>query len=100
MSLSLVVFRVGHGYTNTKGSPQMNQPDKWRGPRPDPAVIQLIDKLRSAALQGHIRTLVVVTVNPLLEVETLQAGEVDNVRKHLLLGGLASACIKYQQASD
>lgn len=70
----------------------MNQPDRWRrSPRPDPAVIELIEQLRTSAALGHIRTLVVVTVNPLLEVAPHQAGEIDKVRKSLLLGGLIEA---------
>lgn len=66
----------------------MNLPAQWKGPRPDPAVIDLLDKLQEAARLGHIRSIAVVALNPLLEVETAHAGGLDNVKKHLLLGGM------------
>lgn len=67
-------------------------PARWRkGPRPDPDVIQLVDKLAEAAREGRVRALVVVTVNPLLEVESAEAGDLENVKKHLLMGGLSAA---------
>lgn len=75
--------------------PEVNSlPSQWkRGPRPDPTVIEFIDQLALAARQGKIRAISVVTVDPLLKTESFQAGELDDVRRTLLLGGLASACI-------
>lgn len=73
----------------------MSQPDQWkRGLRPDPAIIDLVERLYTAATKGEIRALVVVTANPMLKIEDEQAGDLDNVRKHLLIGGLASASQK------
>lgn len=69
----------------------MTIPAQWQrgGPRPDPKVLELVERLREAAIKGHIRAMTVVTINPLLEVEKAQAGELDNVRRHLMIGGLA-----------
>ena len=67
-------------------------PSPWRkGPRPDPTVIELIDQLLVAARKGQIRAIVVTIVNPLLEVESHVAGDMDNVKKHLLVGGISAA---------
>lgn len=64
-------------------------PAKWtKTPKPDPKVLALIDSLRRAAEAGEIRTLGLVTVNPMLEVETAIAGDDDLVRKRLLAAGL------------
>lgn len=77
----------------------MGLPAPWkRGPRPDPSVIELLDNLQLAARKGLIRGVAVVTVNPLLEVETAHAGEMDNVKKHLLIGGLTVALAAVQQS--
>lgn len=69
-------------------------PVQWRkGPRPDPTVIELIDQIAAAARRGQIRAICIVAVDPLLKTEDFQAGELDDVKRTLLLGGLASACI-------
>lgn len=79
----------------------MDTPAQWKtGPRPDPTVLELLDQLQEAARKGHIRSLAVVMVNPLLEVETAQAGGMDNVKKHLILGGLSVLTITLQQLGD
>ena len=71
---------------------KMNVPSQWRkGPRPDPTVIELLDQLSAAARRGQIRALAVVTVDPLLQTEPRHAGDMDNVKKHLLAGGLIEA---------
>jgi hypothetical protein len=68
---------------------KMDSPAQWKkGPRPDPSVIEFLAQLQEAARKGHIRSIAVITVNPLLEVENAHAGELDNVKRHLLLGGL------------
>lgn len=75
----------------------MTAPAQWKkGPRPDPSVIELLDSLQAAARKGLIRGVAIVSVNPLLEVETAHAGDLDNVKKHLLLGGLHVAITKIQ----
>lgn len=76
-------------------------PDRWKkGPRPDPSVIELLDQLKAAAIDGRIRGLVVVTVNPLLETEEAHAGDLDNVKKHLLMGGLVAAAHKLSRIPE
>lgn len=73
----------------------MNEPQQWRkSPRPDPSVLELLEALQLAARKGQIRAIAVVTVNPLLEVEPATAGGSDNVKKHLLIGGLHAAIQK------
>jgi hypothetical protein len=73
----------------------MTLPAQWKkGPRPDPSVVELLDSLQEAARKGLIRAVAVVAVNPLLEVETTHAGDMDNVKSHLLCGGLVEAAHK------
>ncbi len=70
----------------------MQLPERWkRGPRPDASVIELLESLAIAARKGHIRAISVVTVNPLLEVETAHAGDMDHVKTRLLVAGLVEA---------
>ena len=67
----------------------MVMPNRWtKTPRPDPAVLEIIDALRKAAEAGEVRSLVVVTVNPMLDVEMAKAGDDDPVRTRLLAAGL------------
>jgi hypothetical protein len=73
--------------------PMDTLPSQWkRGPRPDPTVIEMFEQLAAAARRGQIRTALVITVDPLLKTEDFQAGDMDDVRRTLLLGGLSSAC--------
>lgn len=70
-------------------------PTQWKkGPRPDPTVIDLLEKLIVVARKGQIRAIGVVTVDPLLQTEPHCAGDMDNVKKHLLAGGLIEASIQ------
>jgi hypothetical protein len=69
----------------------MAMPEKWtRGYRPDPAIVELIEELMAAALRGEIRSIAVVTINPMLELDRTVAGTEDEtgVRKRLLAAGL------------
>lgn len=64
-------------------------PMQWRkGPRPDESVVAVADAVSAAAHKGEIRVLGIVTVNPNLEAEYVHAGELDEVRKNLLIAGL------------
>jgi hypothetical protein len=64
-------------------------PMQWRkGPRPDESVVALAKQLPVAAEAGQIRCMAVVTVSPTLEVEFVHAGELDDVRRNLLISGL------------
>lgn len=69
--------------------PPVNMPMQWRkGPRPDESVVALTQAVGDAANRGEVRVIGIVTINPMLEVEFTCAGELDEVRKTLLLGGL------------
>ena len=71
---------------------------QWKkSPHPDPDVVSTLVQLLTAAQNGAVRGLVVVAINPMLEVETAQAGITDQVRKHLLAGGLLSAALEIQK---
>lgn len=73
----------------------MNQPMQWRrNPKPDVAVLKLSKQVIEAAELGQIRAVAVVTVNPMLEVEFDCAGELDEVRKNLLVGALQRLILK------
>lgn len=67
----------------------MHMPMQWRrNPKPDPEVEKLAKAVSNAASQGQVRVMAVVTINPMLEVEFDCAGELDEVRKTILIGGL------------
>jgi hypothetical protein len=56
--------------------------------RPDPDVVHDAEKALRAAKDGRIRTFAMITVNPVNEVEITCAGDLSDVRKTALLGGL------------
>lgn len=61
--------------------------ERWRTPRPDPEVIELIDAVRAAALRGEVRAIAIVTLDPMLHREICMAGMTDEIRKGLLAAG-------------
>lgn len=64
-------------------------PMQWRkGPRPDESVVAMTEAVADAAAKGRVRVLGIVTINPNLDVEYTCAGELDEVRKNLLIAGL------------
>lgn len=70
----------------------MQSPMQWRrGPRPDEAVIELLERVLEAAHKGHVRAVGIVTLDPMLQSETLRAGDLDQVRAHLLAAGHTKA---------
>lgn len=72
----------------------MDIPERWRrGLLPDPTVLELLAHLQAAAQAGKIRALAVVTLNPMLEVETSHAGGIDAVRRRLLGAGCTEASL-------
>lgn len=76
----------------------MADPIQWRkSPHPDPEVIAVLRQLLSAAQAGSVRSLAVVVVNPMLEIETATAGITDSVRRTLLSGGLLQAAVEIQK---
>lgn len=67
----------------------MQMPMQWkRNPKPDPAVVKLTQAVAEASSDGQLRVVAIVTINPNLEVEFDCAGQIDDVRKTLLIGGL------------
>lgn len=80
-----------------KGS-RVNMPMQWRkGPRPDQSVVALTEAVSTAASRGDVRIIGIVTINPMLEVEFTCAGELDEVRKTLLIGGLTRLITKINE---
>jgi len=64
-------------------------PEKWRrNPAPDPSVTKLADAASEAARAGQVRLMGVVTIDPLLKVEFHCAGDLDEVKRNLLIAGL------------
>lgn len=75
-----------------RGTRMTGMPAQWKkGPRPDPTVVDLLSAALVAARKGQIRAIAIVTVDPLLQTEPHHAGDMDNVKKHLLAGGLIEA---------
>lgn len=67
-------------------------PMQWRkGPRPDPTVLDLIEEIQLAARKGQVRAIHVTVVNPMLETDSKQAGDLDPVKTNLLAAGLLRA---------
>lgn len=71
---------------------------QWKkSPHPDPEVVNVLRQLLAAAQSGSVRSLAVVAINPMLEIETATAGITDSVRKALLSGGLLQAAVEIQK---
>lgn len=60
-------------------------------PRPDPDVVDLLERVLVSARNGYVRSVAVVAVNPVHQVETAAAGDLSEVRASVLLGGLSRA---------
>jgi hypothetical protein len=60
-------------------------------PMPDPEVIDLLERVLASAKGGHIRSVAIVAVNPVHQVDTAAAGDLSEVRTSVLLGGLSRA---------
>lgn len=64
-------------------------PGQWRrNPKPDLSVVKLTDAAGDAAHNGRVRLVAIVTVDPLLQVEYHCAGDLDDVKRNLLIAGL------------
>lgn len=67
----------------------MVQPVQWRrSPKPDERVVKLTHAADEAAQRGEVRLAGVVLITPTLEVECEVAGDLDPVKRDLLIGGL------------
>lgn len=60
-----------------------------KSPRPDPAVVALLEAALKAAKKGAVRAATVVLVSPVYEVEHHSAGYA-GAAKHALIGGLSA----------
>lgn len=68
---------------------------RWpRAPRPDPEVVRLFEQGLDAAKMGLIRTVMIVAVNPVKEVEHASAGDLQSAFRNALFVGLSSAASK------
>jgi hypothetical protein len=65
---------------------------RFRGAiRPNAEVVSLLETALESARNGHVRTILIVTVNPLHEVEQQMAGDLSATRRTVLIGGLSRA---------
>ena len=60
-------------------------------PKPDSEVIDLLERVLMSARKGYIRSIAIVAVNPVHQVDTAAAGDLTEVRTTVLLGGLSRA---------
>jgi hypothetical protein len=60
-------------------------------PKPDGDVIDLLERVLVSAKHGYVRSVAIVAVNPIHQVETGAAGDLSDVRTSVLLGGLSRA---------
>lgn len=64
-------------------------PEGFRGSqKPQPDVVTLLERVLNAARMGHIRSVALVAVNPIHQVETATAGDLSEVRTSSLVCGL------------
>ena len=63
-------------------------------PRPDVEVVALLERALAAAKNGHIRSVVITTCNPINESEALFAGDLSQVRCNALVGSLVRSTIE------
>lgn len=69
----------------------------WKGPRPDPEIVEVLERALAAAKKGHIRCILICTVNPLHEPECVTAGDITSSKRHVMIGALSSAAHKLIQ---
>lgn len=60
-------------------------------PLPDGDVIDLLERVLKSARNGYVKSVAIVAVNPVHQVETGAAGDLTEVRTNVLLGGLTRA---------
>ncbi len=70
-------------------------PPAWkRDPRPNSEIVLSLEQALEAAKRGHVRSLVLVTVNPLHEYESVACGDLAGASKTVLIGALSLASHK------
>jgi hypothetical protein len=63
-------------------------------PRPDLEVVALLERTLASARQGHVKSVVITTCNPINESEALFAGDLSQVRCNALVGSLVRSTIE------
>lgn len=71
-----------------------------RNPRPDADVIEALEKALRASRLGHVRAVAIITVNPLHEIDTLEAGNIEAPFRDALIAGLARAAHRLLAEND
>ncbi len=70
-------------------------PERWtKGPRPNQSCIAVAEDLLAAAKSGRARTMAAAIVNPNLEVEIKESGDLDHTKAMLLAAGLTKLAQK------
>lgn len=65
---------------------------RWKKhPAPDADVVDLLERVLASAKRGFVKSVAIVAVNPIHQVETGAAGDLSEVRTNVLLGGLTRA---------
>jgi hypothetical protein len=62
-----------------------------RTPKANQEVVEALERLLEAARRGEVPAATIVVVNPLHEVETVTVGNIHQLSKILLVGGLSVA---------
>jgi hypothetical protein len=75
------------------------QPRFGSRPKPDGDVIDFLERVLLSARKGYIKSIAIVAVNPIHQVETGAAGDLSEVRTNVLLGGLARAANELMKRS-
>lgn len=58
-------------------------------PQPDPEVVDLLERVLDSARKGYVKTVAIIPVNQLHQVEIGLAGDLSHVRTNAILAGLA-----------
>lgn len=61
-----------------------------RNPRPDSDVVHALEAALAAAKMGHVRSLLMVTLNPLNEAETASFGQLEGSSRFVAIGALSA----------
>lgn len=69
----------------------MASPRFRKHPRAEGDVIDLLERVLRSARNGYVKSIAIVAVNPIHQVETAAAGDLSTVRTTVLLGGLTRA---------
>lgn len=63
-------------------------------PRPNVEVVELLERVLESAREGRIRTVAIIAVSSLNDVETTSGGDHSQIKKHALVGGLFRGAVE------